>query len=130
MVTIIKCRCGNSVCNTYGLSEGMFYQGCGWPKERAQQYADAINHYDQERWILGLPSVEVYVEEPIGYVTREMAADACEPLMEGMSMYNDSTDRHDAQLSGDPYPRNGIERDDYYEELLAIDLAILNEPAI
>lgn len=46
MVTIMKCQCGDSICNRYGLSDGMFYQGCGWEKERAQQYADAINAYD------------------------------------------------------------------------------------
>jgi hypothetical protein len=45
-VTIVKCRCGDEVCKTYGLSDGTFYQGNGWPKERAQQYADAINAYD------------------------------------------------------------------------------------
>lgn len=46
VVTIIKCNCGDPACNTYSLSDGMFYQGNGWPKERAQQYADAINSYD------------------------------------------------------------------------------------
>lgn len=46
MVTIVKCSCGAEVCNRYGLSEGIFHMGCGWPKERAQQYADAINAYD------------------------------------------------------------------------------------
>lgn len=42
-VTIRKCPCGDSVCTTYGLSDGLFHQGTGWNKERAQQYADAIN---------------------------------------------------------------------------------------
>lgn len=47
-VTIVKCPCGH--CETYGLSDGLFYQGCGWSRERAQQYADAINRADEERW--------------------------------------------------------------------------------
>lgn len=46
MVTIVKCKCGDAVCNRYGLSDGVFYQGNGWEKERAQEYADAINAYD------------------------------------------------------------------------------------
>lgn len=47
MVTTVKCKCGDPVCNTYGLSDGTFYQGNGWPKERAEQYAEAINAYDK-----------------------------------------------------------------------------------
>jgi hypothetical protein len=46
MVTIIKCNCGSETCNRYSLSDGIFYQGSGWEKKRAQQYADAINAYD------------------------------------------------------------------------------------
>ncbi len=42
-VQIVKCQCGDSACNIYGLSDGTFYNGNGWDKERAQQYADAIN---------------------------------------------------------------------------------------
>lgn len=45
MVTIVKCSCGE--CDRYGLSEGTFYMGSGWSKERAQEYADAINYYDE-----------------------------------------------------------------------------------
>jgi hypothetical protein len=46
-VVIVKCPCGHKGCNTYGLSDGLFYQGCGWSRERAQQYADAINAVDK-----------------------------------------------------------------------------------
>lgn len=46
MVTIVKCPCRHAWCPYYGLSDGFFSQGTGWPKERAQQYADAINAYD------------------------------------------------------------------------------------
>lgn len=49
MVTIVKCNCGDAICNRYGLSDGVFYQGNGWEKKRAQQYADAINEYDMLR---------------------------------------------------------------------------------
>jgi hypothetical protein len=45
-VEIVKCPCGHPNCNTYGLSDGLFYNGCGWSRERAQQYADAINEAD------------------------------------------------------------------------------------
>lgn len=50
-VEIVKCPCGK--CNTYGLSDGLFYAGCGWSKERAQQYADAINAADRLRSVRG-----------------------------------------------------------------------------
>ena len=42
-VTVIKCQCGHAFCNRYGLSDGDFPQGTGWPKYRAEQYAQAIN---------------------------------------------------------------------------------------
>ena len=48
-VTIVKCRCGSSVCNTYGLSDGIFPQGAGWPKHRAEQIAQSINAYDADQ---------------------------------------------------------------------------------
>lgn len=64
MVTIVKCQCGDSICNTYGLSDGTFYRGNGWPQERAQQYANAINAYDNEQHQLellrkGLPVISL-----------------------------------------------------------------------
>lgn len=45
-ITIVRCRCGDDVCNRHGLSDGIFPQGAGWEKERAQEHADAINGYD------------------------------------------------------------------------------------
>lgn len=42
-VEIVKCPCGDSICSTYGLSEGMFYQGSGWDKETAERMAAAWN---------------------------------------------------------------------------------------
>lgn len=53
-VTIVKCQCGQSGCDRYGLSEGMFYQGCGWSKERAEQIAAAINDYDSQHRITSI----------------------------------------------------------------------------
>jgi hypothetical protein len=47
VVTIVKCNCGE--CDRYGLSDGTFYRGNGWEKERAQEYADAINEYDAKK---------------------------------------------------------------------------------
>lgn len=44
-VTIVKCNCNSPTCNRHSLSDGVFYQGSGWEKERAQEYADAINNY-------------------------------------------------------------------------------------
>lgn len=45
-VTIVQCPCAHEGCHYYGLSDGVFYQGNGWEKERAQQYADAVNSID------------------------------------------------------------------------------------
>lgn len=44
-VTIEKCKCGDKVCKTYGLSVGNFYQGCGFDKETATAIAGAINKF-------------------------------------------------------------------------------------
>lgn len=48
-VMIVKCPCGDGVCSYYWVSDGSFHQGTGWSKERAQQYADAINEADRAR---------------------------------------------------------------------------------
>lgn len=42
-VKIVKCSCGDLVCNKYGLSDGTFFQGTGWSKELAQRHAAAFN---------------------------------------------------------------------------------------
>ena len=47
MVTIVKCPCLDPICKYYSLSDGHFYQGNGWNKKRAQEYADAINFHAQ-----------------------------------------------------------------------------------
>lgn len=44
MITIERCPCGD--CETYGLSDGTFFQGSGWPKELAQRHADCFNAMD------------------------------------------------------------------------------------
>lgn len=44
MITIERCPCGD--CETYGLSDGTFFQGNGWPKELAQRHADCFNAMD------------------------------------------------------------------------------------
>jgi hypothetical protein len=51
MITIVKC-CDDEDCDRYGLSDGHFNQGNGWEKERAQEYADAINAYDADQRLL------------------------------------------------------------------------------
>ena len=48
-VTIVKCPCGHEGCHYYGLSDGVFYQGNGFTKERAQRYADAFNAFNPQR---------------------------------------------------------------------------------
>jgi len=42
-LTPVKCQCGAPVCNTYGFEEGMFYQGCGFRKEVAEEIARRYN---------------------------------------------------------------------------------------
>ena len=49
MIKIVKCPCGHKSCRYYSLSDGVFYAGSGWDKERAQEYADAINAYDADK---------------------------------------------------------------------------------
>lgn len=44
MVTIEKCPCGHPTCKYYGVSNGTFYQGCGWDEETAQFVADCFNY--------------------------------------------------------------------------------------
>ena len=48
-ITIVKCLCGEEICDYYGLSDGAFHQGTGWPRMRAQEYADAINAYEKNQ---------------------------------------------------------------------------------
>ena len=43
VVHIKKCQCGSPVCNRYGLSNGMFYQGSGWDKDVAERMAKCWN---------------------------------------------------------------------------------------
>jgi hypothetical protein len=74
MVTIVKCRCGDEVCNTYGLSDGDFYIGNGWEKKRAQEYADAINIYDADRKLLAA-MVQVGREQETVLDAGKMSAD-------------------------------------------------------
>lgn|SRR3990167_7054844 len=34
---IVKCKCGDPVCRTYGLNVGTFYQGTGFDKDVAEE---------------------------------------------------------------------------------------------
>lgn len=45
MVIAEKCPCGR--CSTYGVSNGTFYQGCGWEKEDAEFVAWCFNNKEQ-----------------------------------------------------------------------------------
>lgn len=44
-VKVVKCSCGDPVCQTYGLDDGLFYQGSGWSKELAEKHAKAYNAF-------------------------------------------------------------------------------------
>lgn len=46
MVTIEHCQCGHPTCKTYGVSNGTFYQGCGWSKRDAEFVAHCFNNRD------------------------------------------------------------------------------------
>lgn len=45
-VTIVKCGCGDTGCRSYGISDGIFREGSGWDRERAEFIARAINEHD------------------------------------------------------------------------------------
>lgn len=45
-VNIEKCRCGDAVCDTHGLSYGNFFMGTGWPKAEAEEIAHRINAHE------------------------------------------------------------------------------------
>lgn len=43
-VSIERCMCGHPACKTYGVSNGTFYQGCGWGKHDAEFVAFCFNN--------------------------------------------------------------------------------------
>ncbi len=43
MVNVTKCQCGHPLCKTYGVSNGTFYQGCGWDRDTAIFVAYCFN---------------------------------------------------------------------------------------
>jgi hypothetical protein len=45
-VSVVKCQCGDWICDKHGLSYGDFYQGCGWSKRDAEEIAHRINAYE------------------------------------------------------------------------------------
>lgn len=45
-VEIIRCPCGDEVCDTYGLSVGVFSMGSGFDKETAEHIAKCINAWE------------------------------------------------------------------------------------
>lgn len=42
-VKVVKCRCGNAYCRTYGLNIGTFYQGAGFDEDTANLIARLLN---------------------------------------------------------------------------------------
>lgn len=38
------CPCGHPTCKTYSVSNGNFYQGCGWNKQDAEFVAWCFNN--------------------------------------------------------------------------------------
>ena len=44
LVKATKCLCSHPTCKTYGVSNGTFYQGCGWEKEDAEFVAWCFNN--------------------------------------------------------------------------------------
>lgn len=46
-IEAVKCQCGHPACQTYGLSLGRFYQGCGFTKEEADRIALCWNSFDK-----------------------------------------------------------------------------------
>ena len=47
LVKATKCLCSHPTCKTYGVSNGTFYQGCGWKKEDAEFVAWCFNNREQ-----------------------------------------------------------------------------------
>lgn len=41
-----KCDCGDAICNKYGTTDGIFYQGSGYDKETAEFHVRACNAHD------------------------------------------------------------------------------------
>lgn len=41
-----KCPCGHEACDTWGFKEGTYYQGCGFPREIAEEIAKRYEQYD------------------------------------------------------------------------------------
>jgi hypothetical protein len=52
---------------------------------------------------------DYYFERPIGVVTHEMAIDAGDRELEGQLIWPDNSSRTDAELHGEPYPRDAQE---------------------
>ena len=61
MATIMKCPCGDDVCNKWLVSPGADFQGCGWDKETAQAVVDLLNAREEvaQRYTLVLDTPKI-----------------------------------------------------------------------
>jgi len=62
-VTAVLCPCGYKNCKTYGVSNGTFYQGCGWDKESAEFVAWAFNNQEQIKSLMHAASGDGWMRE-------------------------------------------------------------------
>jgi hypothetical protein len=72
-LTIEKCPCGNPACNTYGVQQGMFYQGSGFDKDEAEEIACRFNaHKDMLEALEQIAAGTKDMIPPFRAISREM----------------------------------------------------------